>query len=354
MDQQGRELFSPHVLEAGARRFGVDPSTLEALSGFDNIVYAGRAGNLEMVLRFTHAGHRSWASIDAELDWLLYLKECGASVCGPLRSIGGALVEAMPVRGDRFYVSVFERAPGVRVVLRDTEVNTTLYRHWGRATGELHRLSRAYNPPDHIDPRPAHLDSAKDHIDRTLEGHEDLKIYAHSLLEKAEELPRSESSYMLCHTDLHHGNFSYDGERLWIFDFDDCAYSHVAHDISMPLYYVTWRFKKGPEDLASFSRVFLTFFLAGYFEEFQIPLSDLLTVPLFLKIRDCLLLGVLIDEARSGYPTEFQALLPELRDRVISSRPVVEPDLASIYREALNMDDPNRVPENEQSLRKRS
>ncbi|MDG5789651.1 phosphotransferase [Evansella sp. AB-P1] len=113
-----------------------------------------------------------------------------------------------------------------------------------------------------------------------------------TLINVINQLPRNDKLYMLIHTDLHSGNFFFDDERLWIFDFDDCAYHFIVHDLAMPLYYFLWQFEGTREEKVKFGTNFLTIFLAGYLATSEIALDEFLKLPIFLKLRDCDLYGI--------------------------------------------------------------
>ncbi len=332
MDRSAKQLFSAQVLELGASCYGIDPGCLSQLAGFENLVYAGRTEHGDVVLRFTHCSHRTRALVEAELDWLSYLRLQGAAVCGPLPSPRGLLLHTVPVRGGYFVVSAFERAPAGASTITPDRPDDRLARRWGQATGQLHRLSAAYRPPAGSGRRYDYMELIEAYLDRVFARDPQVKSRAGSLVARIRALPRSGSNFMLCHTDLHQSNFHYDGARLWIFDFDDCAYNYAVHDLAMPLYYLTWRLQVGAEQLRAFATRFFSHYLAGYLSEYLLPLEEILQLPLFLRLRDCDLLGILVEEEDD--PTEFGSMIPEIRARVLDSRPVVDLDYPRLYAQA--------------------
>src|SRR5437763_8318190 len=66
-------------------------------------------------LRLTHAEHRSFEQIAAELDFILYLAGRRYRVSCPVMSRRGNLIETLKTETARFHACVFEAAPGAHV-----------------------------------------------------------------------------------------------------------------------------------------------------------------------------------------------------------------------------------------------
>ncbi|MFC0562161.1 phosphotransferase enzyme family protein [Halalkalibacter alkalisediminis] len=113
------------------------------------------------------------------------------------------------------------------------------------------------------------------------------------VLKAVKVLSKEPQQYGLIHSDLHTGNFHFDGKVIKVFDFDDCGFQHFMHDIAIPLYYLPWQFphENDEEEVLAFSKMFLSHFLKGYEKEYSI--HSLEHLPLFLKFRDCELYAVL-------------------------------------------------------------
>ncbi|MDX1359487.1 MAG: phosphotransferase, partial [Clostridia bacterium] len=111
---------------------------------------------------------------------------------------------------------------------------------------------------------------------------------AHDIINKLMKLDTGRESYGLIHTDIHHGNFFYDGSKITIFDFDDCAYKHFISDIAIAVFYsmMSKNTFKSKEDFAEF---FLYNFMEGYDAENTLDSKWMKMLPDFLKLREVIL-----------------------------------------------------------------
>lgn len=337
MKTEAKKVFTKEVSIIGADRFNLKLPSLKELAGFENYIYEGITfDDEEVVIRYCHSSHRNQEEIEAELDWLFYLKDQGASVCGPLYSKNRQLVEEVTASdGSSFFISVFEKAKGDRVDIGSNRSNKLLFYRWGKATGELHRLTKNYQPSATITPRQDYMEMSSIVFSSYLPSDKDVKEKVDNLFQTIERLPKGDSTYLLTHTDLHLGNFFYDGDRLWIFDFDDCSYHHIMHDLAMPLYYCLWLFEGTSEEKAEFAELFFTHYLAGYLSEYEITSENLEKVSLFLRLRDCDLYAILQEEWKGQEMTERRTrLLEEMHNRIVHEQPVVELLYKAIHEKA--------------------
>lgn len=334
MKQAALKVFSLDILHEGAKFYDVSQDSMTKLAGFENLIYGGRTGEREVVLRYSHSSHRHKSQIHAELHWLSYLSDKGAAVCGPLPSVNNRLVEEIPVAEGAFFVSAFQKAQGKTIDFAISGMDTTFIHRWGQATGELHRLTRDYHVPAHIEPRKDYFEMGTNVFFDYLPDQPEIRKRVRQLADEINGFPKTKENYALCHTDLHSGNFFYDQERLWIFDFDDCAYHHLAHDLAMPLYYVSWRFPGTATDLREYAQMFFQHFLAGYLKESFLPLEEILKIPLFLRLRDCDLYGLLHHEWGSNLSDKQTSLLSKMGERLMNDEPIIHLPYAELYAKA--------------------
>lgn len=150
--EETKKLLSQEFLAQAAKIFALDPDSVKNIGGFENIMYEGMQDKAPVVLRIAHNDHRTAPQIYSELHWLQYLKDSGASVCGPRPSAAGNLVETIETQGTPLHLSLFDKAPGTKVDIRKERDNLKLFQAWGQATGQLHRLTRSYQPPSETIP----------------------------------------------------------------------------------------------------------------------------------------------------------------------------------------------------------
>ena len=151
------------------------------------------------VLRITHLSHRDPTEVHAELEFVNFLKQRGASVCGII-----AIKEQLVFSIGEFVCSLFEMASGRLIEYNDW--GPDLFRNWGRSVGKFHRLSREFKPTG-----PRRLDWREDENlnfrARVPRDQEDLLTIGHRYLEKLEQYSTAPEPYGLIHSDAHAGNF---------------------------------------------------------------------------------------------------------------------------------------------------
>ncbi|MCT8139354.1 phosphotransferase [Anaerobacillus sp. CMMVII] len=334
MEKEVEVFFNEDVLKIGAELFMLDYSTLEKLGSFENYVFSAQRKGEEFILRLTHSSHRSKQQVEAELAWLQYLQSKNAPVCGPISSKNGQLVEAIPAGKTFFFISLFEKAKGTAVKVQDPIFNEKLFKAWGRATGILHRLSNDYVEPNGIIKRPDLVEEFRIQFAPFIPN-DDVKVKEKvtSILLAIKNLPKDKERYRLIHSDIHSGNFFYDGADITIFDFDDSTYHHLIGDIAIPIYYSLWLNNKIINKEKFINEEFLPAFMKGYVKENHINLTLLNDIELFLKLRDCELYGVLHKKWDLSSLNEKQKnILNEIRERIISDTPIVSVQLEKLFR----------------------
>ncbi len=325
MEKEVEILFSDEIIDFGTRVFGLDHDSLEKLGSFENYVFSARKNNEACILRFTHSSHRTKEQVESELAWLQFLKENHAPVCGPFQSQNGQLVEEVDAQETQFFVTLFEKAKGEAVKTTDPSFNEKLFYEWGRATGILHRLSADYKEAETIVKRPDLIEEFDQQFAPFIPKEDSLvQKKVGKLLSSVKSLPKDKERYRLIHSDIHSGNFFFDGEHITIFDFDDASYHYIVSDIAIPIYYSVWFNTNLSDEDAFINDLFYPTFMKGYLSEHDLQLDILQDLSLFLKLRDCELYGVLHKKWDLTALNEKQKLvLTELRERIISETPIV-------------------------------
>jgi len=114
-------------------------------------------------------------------------------------------------------------------------------------------------------------------------------VYAigQALLHEILSLPIESDGYGLIHYDLHPWNMLLEGDRINVFDFDDCLYGWFALDMGVALYHGLWwgrhdGAKPVPNDL---SASLIRNFVRGYLSRNSLSRYWLAKVPLFMRYR---------------------------------------------------------------------
>ncbi|HEK9101110.1 TPA: phosphotransferase [Bacillus pseudomycoides] len=315
-------VFTNEILEEAANLFNV---TVEKnpLGDFENYIFHAKdEKGVSYVLRLTHSSHRSEKQVEAELDFLQYLGEHGAKIARPYYSKSRKLVEGIQaVDGTFFYASLFAYAKGERVK-DSTSIywGDDLFEAWGKAIGQLHRLTISYPNTGYRDTWEIEEKAIIDQLED-----EQVKKIAYVLIDKIKMLPIEKRNFGLMHGDIHQGNFHYDGKELTIFDFDDATYNYFIHDLAMVIYYsVLSNVWKTEQEKTLFVRKQLQVLRKGYELEHQLEESWYESLPLFLRLRDIGLYGTIQKKFKGKeMPVYFQKLADELYVRIIKQEAIV-------------------------------
>ncbi len=234
-----------------------------------NRVYAVKTAEGPAFLRLGYPAHRSVVQTDAELRFVAHLVSHGFPAAEPLASTNGSALEVIETDHEVVNAAVFRACSGHALAV-PADFTPKVFEAWGEVMGHLHRLSATFQPaPD--GPRRFAWHDADELTLGTGQWPEGL----------------AEDDYGLVHGDLNESNLMKDGERLQVFDFDDCCYHWYAYDISAALYSV-W-FEHDFAGTAFDTGAFLQPFLRGYRRERAFTSSAEARLPQFLRYRVALL-----------------------------------------------------------------
>lgn len=314
-------VFTKEILAIAAKAFHVTVKD-KPLGDFENYIFKAKGDNDEdYVLRLTHSSHRSKKEVEAELDFLRYVAENGAKVAGPLYSTFQNLVEEIVAEdGTFFFASLFTYAKGEQVKGEESPYwGEPFFEAWGKAIGQLHRLTMNYRKTDYRDT----WEEDESSIVNELED-EKVKAIAAVLMGEVKALPIGRGTFGLLHGDIHPGNFHYDGKELTIFDFDDATYNYFIHDLAMVLYYSVLFTPWTVEEKTEFARKQLQVLRKGYEYEHRLLDTWYESLPLFLRLRDIGLYGTLQKKFKGkDIPDNFRKLSEELYERIIKKEAIV-------------------------------
>jgi Ser/Thr protein kinase RdoA (MazF antagonist) len=221
-----------------ATRFTARPESVTFLRSSQNLVYEiTNDRGQERILRLTPGSHRSMPEIEDELNWLGYLHDAGLSVCPPIALEDGTYIQSIPSSQGAFYGVLFEKAQG-RLPARPDMSPEFYYLH-GKQLGLLHDQSRK-SPREWLMQRRMWNEERYFTTDITRflpeEVGEPLMQHFQMLREQAVSIPPTRENFGPVHFDLGYSNFFIDGERLVMFDFDNCTPGPYVGDIAAALY----------------------------------------------------------------------------------------------------------------------
>jgi Ser/Thr protein kinase RdoA (MazF antagonist) len=243
--------------------------SLQHISNSANYIYSFIESGKTRYLRLSSSCDRSKGQIEAELDFITYLRRGGVSAMLPVASAAGRLIEEIPCGNDILFACVFEEAEGERFRYDSAEFKKEHFRFRGKTLGQLHALSKTYVSSGRSRRFAWDEDKLLLEVEEFLPRSERLVWRAYDeLKERLQDFPKSKETYGLIHGDFGETNYRYRDGRLNIFDFDDCCYHWFAYDLAITVYPHGWR-KEGLQ--------LLDWLLEGYSEKMKsdVTLTDI-------------------------------------------------------------------------------
>lgn len=231
-----KHLFDNRPLAELLRAYwDADDAPLKGFRISSNAVYPFRSNGELLFLRFAPADQKRVGQLEAELDFIGYLLHAGYGAAEPVPARDGRLLVTAGTSWGPYLVAAFRQVPGLDLERVDLDAN--IVERYGRALGELHRLSEGYRPVG------ARRWSYTDALDWMQAGLVALPGTGTALDEVARlgaafaALPRTDATYGLVHYDFECDNTFYDAEsgRCFVIDFDDAMYHWFAMDVEAAL-----------------------------------------------------------------------------------------------------------------------
>ena len=170
-------------------------------------------------------GDRIWSSAAV---FLRHAFDSGVPVCEILYSRDANLVESLEVDGELRLVQVLRGVPGVELTVELLE-NPDVLRAWGESLGRLHARTKTLNLQDlEFSQIRVFWANVKSSIP---EGANWLRNEYDTISTWLESLNES-LDFGLTHGDFRPGNAFWDGQQVWLIDFDEPVWHWFASDIA--------------------------------------------------------------------------------------------------------------------------
>lgn len=294
---QAVTIADSHLLPAIRERYGLDNtqiSVIEAHEGGRNLFYLCENEDAgDKVIRIAFLPDRNAQDFLSELEFIRYLATHGAGVADVIDSRQGRLLEEISHDGQRFFVSVFEKAKGDQLAdrgyrYREGAPLTEYFYHCGKTLGRIHELSKRYEP---VHRRYSFFDKYNpEFIQRIIPA--SLPVLKDKFLELLQTLggmERTPETFGLVHFDYSDGNYmiDYGTGDITVFDFDNsCICWYMVDLANVWQHGVGWiQFEADAEKRRHFMDEYFSTLLEGYRSETEISAKMLEHLPLFIKVN---------------------------------------------------------------------
>jgi len=283
-----KHRMNEHILAEAADRYGVKPTDIRSIGGFESFVYEFEQNRNSYILKFNHDLRRTPENLMGEIDWEEYLASRGISVARHVPSIRRRLIEEIDdEQGGRFLVMGYEKALGRQPTSGDW--TPVLFEQWGALLGKIHNITKSYSVGNSAWKRQEWTEEEQLKAVKYLPPSEEAVILRiKCMMEELDSLPKTIDTYGLVHSDIHQRNFSLESESITLFDFDDIGYHYFANDIGITLYYALNHPPKVADDLETYVHEFFHAFMRGYECHNHLDRGLLQYVPEFINLRSAL------------------------------------------------------------------
>jgi Ser/Thr protein kinase RdoA (MazF antagonist) len=247
-------LIASEYLDAARKaveRFPVEAVHIEAVMQSENVTFrvTNRDGGMPYVLRLHRPGYNSLEELESERIWVQALKGTGVPVPTSLETCRGGHFTRVDIPG-----TAEQRFAGMTTWLEgeplgnflkscsDESERKRMFFSFGEIAAAFHKQSAGWRPPPGFIRRRLGLESllGEDPFWGRFWEHPELNASERALLLRSRQsLRRSLGAYgqkpgtfSLIHADFTLDNILFDGDRLAVIDFDDCAYGWHMYDMA--------------------------------------------------------------------------------------------------------------------------
>jgi len=267
---------------------GCAATRMQPHEGGRNLVYACGAA----IIRVAFLPDRNREDFLAELEYVRYLAEHGASVANIIASRDGNLLEELTQDGHTFFVCLFERAKGKMLVengyrYREGVPITEYHYNCGKVLGKMHQLSKEYTP---VHRRQEYFDKTNsEYITELIPGkYACLKKKLLQILKDLEGLDRGRASYGMIHNDYSDGNYNidFDTGQITVYDFDDACFGWYMQELAnLWVHLEGWvRGERSAHKRRQRMGEYFAAILEGYRSETELDDAILARLPLFINV----------------------------------------------------------------------
>lgn len=289
------KIFERSILPVVTLKYGLEGYELNALQSHEggrNAIYMCEKENaLPYVLRISYQNDRSKEDYLAELEYVRYLHDNGASVADVISSKAGNLVEELKYENETLFICLFEKARGMQLAENNYQYRegvplSEYFFNCGKTLGKIHQLSKEYQPVH----KRYHFEDKfnRKYIDELLpEKYADLKRGMASVLDELNSIEKTNEVYGMVHFDYSDGNYHIDFENgdITVYDFDNCCHAWYMYDLAeLWVHGEGWiMFEEDALKRQQFMEDYFAEILKGYRTETSSSDEIVAKLPLFVK-----------------------------------------------------------------------
>ncbi|MCR2043375.1 phosphotransferase enzyme family protein [Anaerosalibacter massiliensis] len=319
------DKYVSKILQKAESVYNAKTVNKNPLGNSANMIFELSTKDNPIILRISEYSEYKEKHINFELKWLKYLSEQIREVIDPILSGNGKLYEIVSIDGESYILCAFSKAPG-RLVDQNNldEWNETLFYKLGSIMGNIHKGSKQYILDKKVKLCFEWNEDFAFSTEFNLLDDDVLKIWDKIIFE-LEKLPKTVDSYGIIHNDLHQLNFFIDGDKVKVFDFDDCVCSWYSFDIALTLFqFVSTISYRETQARNIFAEKFIYSFLKGYKTQNSIESFWIDKFDLFLRYRRICTYKFIKTIFSKKAVNPHVEYLAWLREEIINDKPFVK------------------------------
>lgn len=291
------QIGGEYLLPVAVTRYCLDGyriRPLESHEGGRNVIYTcEKTDALPKILRVSYLNDRTREDFLAELEFIRYLHDNGASVANVISTRDGKLLEEVEYNNQILVISLFEKAKGKLLAdnnyqYRDGAPITEYFYNCGKTLGKIHQLSKEYQP---VSRRYHFFDKfTMRYIDELLpDSLSALKKRISEVFDTLGKIGKNRDVYGMIHFDYSDGNYhiDFDNGQITVYDFDNFCFGWYMYDLAGLWTHGTgWiMFEEDAGKRKQFMDNYFAAVLQGYRSETDLEDTVLELLPLFIQVN---------------------------------------------------------------------
>lgn len=303
-----KKVYTP-VARRVLEEWQLAPAEVEFVHVMENVTFRAERDGEKFVVRFHRPGYNTHEEMVSERLWLRALAASGLNVPQGVPTPDGREFVAVEVDSEERLVGVARWVEGTPLdrVLAETDAVELIDRYFealGRLAAGVHNASSTWAPPSEFTRRAWDADGLVGESplwgrfwevpDFSAEECRTLAGARVQIRDRLREYGTDRPTYGIIHADLHPGNVLVDGGRTRLIDFDDAGFGWHMHELAVALYN-----NQGSRHFGAMQEALIR----GYRSRREIAEEDLAMLPLFLLMRNLMVIGWIEQRPELGAPS---------------------------------------------------